>query len=113
MASATMSTIRVYHAVRPRYSVTVISPSLAYSPAPNRLGAPATPVSRFSAPGTPRCEEVVYRTSLRSISSRRPSSRSGCVRWAVRIKYGYRSAPELCGVYSRVVFPAARPLPGR
>ena len=68
-------------------------------------GPRARPVSRFSAPGTPPCEEVVYRTSLRNISSRRPSSRSGWVRCAVRIRYGYRSAPELCGVYSRVRLP--------
>jgi hypothetical protein len=38
--SAIMSTMRGYHGVRPRYSVTVIRPSFAYSPAPNMLAGP-------------------------------------------------------------------------
>ena len=46
-----MSTMRSYQGVRPRYSVTVIRPSFVYSPAPNMLGGPSSPVSRLRLPG--------------------------------------------------------------
>ncbi len=52
MASATMSIIRVYHGVRPRYSVTVSSPSFAYSAAPNMLAGPRSPVGSVRFAGT-------------------------------------------------------------
>ncbi len=46
ISEAVMSLMRWNHGVRPRSSVTAISPSLAYSAAPKRLGGPSLPVSR-------------------------------------------------------------------
>ena len=54
-----MSTMRANHGLRPRYSVTAMRPSFAYSPAPNRLGPDSSPVTRFRLPGTERLRRGV------------------------------------------------------